>query len=113
MVHMNKAVWLSFDLGIKGDYEGMYRWLDARDGVECGDSLAFLELGAKSSLPEEIRDSLKAEVEVDSKTRIYMVWRDGKRTRGKFLFGRRKAPPWAGYAPLAEANVSDEDEDVR
>jgi hypothetical protein len=25
---MNKTVWISYDLGIKGDYPGLYRWIE-------------------------------------------------------------------------------------
>ena len=35
---MKHFVWISFDLGVKGDYEGMYAWLDSKDAKECGDS---------------------------------------------------------------------------
>ena len=28
-------IWLSFDLGISGDYEGMYAWLDDKNAQEC------------------------------------------------------------------------------
>ena len=27
---MQTRIWLSFDLGVSGDYEGMYMWLDDR-----------------------------------------------------------------------------------
>ena len=39
---MNKAIWLSYDLGVSGDYEGIYAWLAKHGAKECGDSLAFL-----------------------------------------------------------------------
>ena len=38
---IRKAIWLSFDLGVAGDYPGLYKWLDEHDAVECGDSVAF------------------------------------------------------------------------
>ena len=33
---MNKALWLSYDLGVKGDHEGLDAWLDDHDAEECG-----------------------------------------------------------------------------
>lgn len=33
-------IWLSFDLGVSGDYEGMYAWLDDKRAKECGSSVA-------------------------------------------------------------------------
>jgi len=40
---MKKAVWISYDLGIKGDYQGLYSWLDDHDAIECGNSVAFIQ----------------------------------------------------------------------
>ena len=106
---MKKAVWLSFDLGIKGDYEGLYQWLDACGASECGDNVAFFKHETKGNLPEEIKKSLENAVDTDSKTRIYIVYSKDKSVKGQFLFGRRKSPTWAGYAPKETADVSDED----
>ena len=33
-------IWLSFDLGVSGDYEGTYAWLDDKSARECGSSVA-------------------------------------------------------------------------
>jgi hypothetical protein len=106
---MKKAVWLSFDLGIKGDYEGLYQWLDAHGAVECGDSVAFFKLESDGAdLPGEVKKSLEESIEVDAKTRVYIVYRrNDKSMRGTFLLGQRKAPPWAGSAPGA---ATEEDE---
>jgi len=32
---MKSAVWISFDLDIKGDYKGFYAWLDNHGAREC------------------------------------------------------------------------------
>ena len=40
---MSKArFWLSYDLGINGDYDGLYRWLDRQGAKECGSSMAYI-----------------------------------------------------------------------
>jgi hypothetical protein len=106
---MEKAVWLSFDLGIKGDYEGLYQWLDAHGAIECGDSVAFFKIKSEGSdLPGEIKKSLQQSMEIDAKkTRIYIIYQKDKSTKGSFLFGQRKASPWVGSAPKA-ATVVDE-----
>ena len=39
----SEAIWLSYDLGIRGDYESLYAWLDQHNAKECGDSLAFFK----------------------------------------------------------------------
>jgi hypothetical protein len=36
----NKRYWLSFDLGLRGNYDSLYEWLDAHSASESGDSLA-------------------------------------------------------------------------
>lgn len=101
---MKRAVWLSFDLGVKGDYEGLYQWLDARGAIECGDSLAFFKLESDGvDLPGEIKNSLQDSMEVDAKTRVYIIYRKDKSIKGTFLFGQRKGPPWAGSAPRPTA----------
>lgn len=105
---MRKAVWMSFDLGVKGDYEGLYSWLDAQEARECCDNVAFFFFEAKNDLPTKLKRSLKESVEVDARTRIYIIFlgKDVK-MRGRFLFGKRKAPPWAGFGPSV---TMDEDE---
>jgi bisphosphoglycerate-independent phosphoglycerate mutase (AlkP superfamily) len=99
---MKKAVWLTFDLGIQGDYQSLYEWLDAQQAIECGDNVAFFnfEHDGTRDLADQIKESLKNTIQEDSKTRIYMIWRHSdKGVKGRFIFGQRKAPAWAGYAP--------------
>jgi hypothetical protein len=36
--------WLSFDLGLQGDYDSLYAWLDKQGAQECGDSVATFEV---------------------------------------------------------------------
>lgn len=57
---MKKFVWVSFDLGVKGDYEGMYAWLDGCGAKECGDSVAcFWYSHASKDLLKDMREDLK------------------------------------------------------
>jgi hypothetical protein len=95
------AVWLSFDLGIQGDYEGFYTWLDSKAARECGDSLAFLNYEHEGELPEDLRADLERAVKFGSRSRIYAIYLDptSKKMKGKFLYGKRKSPPWTGYGP--------------
>ena len=32
------TIWISYDLGVRGDYEGLYAWLDSHGAKECGDT---------------------------------------------------------------------------
>ena len=97
---MKKAVWMSYDLGVKGDYEGLYLWLDSHKALECSGTLSFFSFEMKKDLVTELKKSLKEAVEIDAKSRVYIVSLDqNKKMKGRFLFGGRKAAPWAGFAP--------------
>lgn len=98
---MNKAIWLSFDLGVAGDYDSLYAYLDNVDAVECGDNLAFFNIafsGTDAELEMKIEHDLTSGMTLAKNDRIYVVFRrtDGKVT-GKFLVGSRKASPWQGF----------------
>jgi hypothetical protein len=106
-----RGIWISYDLGVKGDYEGLYQWLDERNAKECGQSLAFFYWETESKDPaDEIKSSLREAIEVDKKTRIYVIRRLPAGTmRGSFIVGNRKANPWVGSAgkasPAEEENA--------
>ena len=38
---MESIVWMSYNLGVTGDYEGLYAWLDEHNAKECGNSVAW------------------------------------------------------------------------
>jgi hypothetical protein len=107
---MKRAIWISYDFGVRGDYEGIYAWLDEHGAIECGDSMAFLKYECSGDLIEAIKKDIKDSVDVKKKTRIYVIWRDTstKKMKGRFIFGTRKSPPWTGYASCEEA-IEDEE----
>jgi hypothetical protein len=37
--------WISFDLGLMGDYSRVYEWLDSMDALECGPGVAMKQGG--------------------------------------------------------------------
>ena len=43
-------------------------------------------------------------MDLGKKDRIYVIYRDDqtKRNKGKFIFGKRKSSPWAGYSQIEE-----------
>ena len=98
----DKAVWISFDLGIGGDYPGLYRWLANHKAVECGDSVAFFHYSAPDNedFVNEIRRDLESSLKVDSKTRIYCIRKLNGKVKGSFIFGSRKGNPWEGYGDV-------------
>jgi hypothetical protein len=100
------AIWLSFDLGVRGDYESLYAWLDDQEAKECGDGIAFLNYEHTGALIPALTRELKRTLQLTSQTRIYVVFFDGK-IRGRFVLGSRKAPPWSGYGS-SETEADDE-----
>lgn len=98
---MKKSVWLSYDLGVKGDYPSLYRWLDNHEAKECGDSVAHFQVDvpdASGDVAEQVTLDLKQNVVFNHSDRVYITWKkeDGGIT-GKFIIGKRKAAQWKGY----------------
>lgn len=94
-----RGYWISFDLGLKGDYPGLYTWLDNLGAKECGNSFAYFIWESNGNHLDEIKDALITNVKIEDHNRIYLVYidQDLKLTRGAFLFGSRKRSPWEGY----------------
>ena len=106
---MQSTIWLSYDLGVSGDYEGMYSWLENRGAKECGSSVAFLK---NYEFEGDLLDSLKTDVSdtvtLNRRSRIYVIYNHNRRLRGRYVVGKRKAPPWTGLGDVLEQEV-DED----
>lgn len=91
--------WLSYDLGVRGNYSGLYEWLDSKGARECGDSLAtFMSDRTSDELGKELRKLVN-----DAKARAYLIGPDQESGRaiGRFVLGKRKSAPWAGYFSAA------------
>lgn len=94
--------YVSFDLGLRGNYLDLYMWLDNLDAKECGDTVAtFLSTKTREELIEELSNLLKGE-----KARVYIL--HVERGKGSFVIGKRKKAPWTGYAELE----SEDEEEV-
>lgn len=93
--------WLSFDLGLQGDYDSLYGWLDQQGARECGDSVATFK---SKKTREQIANELKGLFDEKKKPRIYLV---SMQKGGKFLFGKRKRAPWTGYADVSVSSGED------
>ena len=94
-----KTFWLSFDLGIRGDYNNLYKWLDKNEAIACGNNLAFIKFHYQTADPKsELEKSLKDDVKFNQNDQIYLVWSDDEnKTKGRFIVGGRKPAPWKGY----------------
>lgn len=98
----SKAVWISYDFGIGGDYPGLYRWLANHDAIECGDSMAFFKYSVPNdeSLIDLLKEDMAKNIVIDNKTRIYCVRKLNNKIKGSFIFGNRKGNPWEGYGDV-------------
>ena len=99
---MKSLVWLSFDLGVSGDYEGMYAWLDDRDAKECGSNVACFWFAWDEDLPESLKTAIEGAVSLNKRSRVYIIYQDEKKLRGRYIIGKRKSAPWEGYGAYEE-----------
>ena len=106
---MTKVVWISYDLGVNGDYEGMYVWLDNHAAKECGDSVALVHFESAGDIVAELRKEFKKNVKLTARSRIYVIYRgDDTKVKGTWLVGVRKQAPWTGYGSLEGEGTTDE-----
>jgi len=108
---MRTSVWISYDLGVSGDYEGVYAWLDEHKAKECVGNVAFVSYEWEGDdFVASLKQDLEASLKVTKRTRLYAIWRDQKtnKLRGRFVFGGRRAPQWAGYGAVEEQAEVDE-----
>lgn len=109
------TIWMSYDLGVQGDYQSLYAWLDDHGAKECGDSLAVLQYAhagrGTDAMLEALKDELGKVLDRSKRTRIYVIYRDstGNKNKGTFIFGGRRSPPWTGYG---SNGTGGEDEEV-
>jgi hypothetical protein len=99
-VPKTSLVWISYDLGVRGDYESLYGWLDSKHAEECGDSTAVLKYICNGDIANSLKEELEKSISITRRTRVYVIYRDGKSNnyKGRFIFGGRKTAIWSGYA---------------
>jgi hypothetical protein len=97
----NDGFWVLYDLGLKGDYDSLYRYLDANNAIECGDNLAFIRRDYGRNFLATFRAELIEQgVNLTDNDRIYVLFskKETGQFCGYFAQGRRKRSPWEGYA---------------
>lgn len=108
---MKKTFWISYDLNLKGDYPGLYSWLDAIGAKECGDSIAFIskEYPDDDDFIEALKKEIQENIQINKSDRIYLIHFDDKteKIKGRYLFGNRKRAPWEGFAPESHGIIED------
>jgi len=114
-----KSIWISYDFGIKGDYTGLYTWLDNHQAKECGNGIAYFIYDYSNSISavfdklsvEELTRDIKASVKLSKSDRLYIIWKDKTtdKIKGEFINGSRKQSPWEGYGKMNDENDVDEE----
>ena len=104
----DQMIWLSYDLGVDGDYENLYAWLDGKDAKECGDSMAVFRYENSKDIADKLKNDIENHVDIRTKDRIYIIFRNQEDVmKGKFIWGSRKKAPWSGYAVEKNGGIED------
>lgn len=114
MAKNKKGIWLSYDMGLKGDFTSLFTWLDNKQALECGNGLAFFrydydksKLSDTHELIEQISKEIKQAITLSKSDRMYIIWKDDhtNKIKGEFINGGRKQAPWEGYGNLSETET--------
>ena len=111
---MKKKIYLSYDLSIQGDYNNLYKWLDAHQAKECGDSVCLLLYefaGIEKNDTDEssaemlrvLKKDLTENISFGISDRIYMMgdlfYKTEQKLVGAWVIGSRNAKnPWDGFS---------------
>lgn len=110
MAKKKKTYWLSYDLGVGGDYEHLYQWLDDHNAKPCGNSVAFFSYEYDGDNPDEtLEKELNDKINLLPSNKLYIIRKkeDDSKVAGSFIYGKRSAAPWEGYGKT----VSEEEDE--
>jgi hypothetical protein len=106
------SIWMTYDLGVGGDFSGLYSWLDDHDAIECGNNIAYFKYKVPTTLTadKEIANLLKRDlsnIKFTPTNRIYIVRRSIEKGTvvGTFIIGKRKANPWTGFGTKTDNTI--------
>jgi hypothetical protein len=112
------AIWMTYDLGVGGDFTHLYSWLDDHEAIECGNNIAFFKYKIPSTLQTDkelvnyLKQDLEKNVDFTAKNRVYIIRKsigsENKGTIGTFIIGKRKANPWEGFGTKVDNTVDEE-----
>jgi hypothetical protein len=107
------AIWFTYDLGVGGDFQSMYAWLDDHEAIECGNNVAFLKykysdaIKSDKALDEILIKELNGKIKFNPTNRIYIIRKslEKGKTIGSYIIGKRKANPWEGYGSKTDNTI--------
>ena len=53
--------------------------------------------------------AIESKVGLNPKSRVYVVYKDNEKLKGRFIIGSRRSAPWAGFAAIDD-QAEDTDE---
>ena len=105
---MKRIYWPSYDLGVGGDYEKLYEWLDDHDAKPCGQSVAFFTYECQRrdiDIDEALKQELTRLLELRPNNKLYIIRpKDDDKPVGTYIYGRRPSSPWEGYGKKPNGN---------
>lgn len=108
---MIKNIFVTFDFGMKGDYDGLFKWLDENNAEERGYGVARIpsynldkNITTDLAVLKSVRETLKERINIGNSDRIYLMWPslEKKSLAAGFAFGKQKQAPWEGFAHNTE-----------
>ncbi len=108
-------MWLTYDLGVGGDYNGLYSWLDDHEATECGNNVAFFKfqfaktINTDDEFAKLLVSDLKKTIKFTPSNRLYILFKslEKENTVGRFVIGKRKASPWEGFGSKADVTIDE------
>ena len=112
------VIWLTYDMGVGGDFQGIYSWLDDYEAIECGNNNAFFKYSYPDKIQtdedfvEHLKKELESKINFIPGNRIYIIRKsidsekNGK-TTGSFILGKRKANSWEGFGTKTENSIDE------
>ena len=103
-----KKYWMSYDLGVGGDYDRLYQWLDDHKAVPCGNSVAYFEYQYQEgeNPDEKLKEELLEKIGLKPGNILYIIRKKegGNNSIGSFIYGKRQAAPWTGFGSTSLQN---------
>jgi hypothetical protein len=112
-------MWLTYDLGSGGDFQGIYAWLDDNKAIECGNNCAYISdyeypetITTDMNFVDFFKKELEKNINFKSGNRIYIVRKsldtDKKgKSIGSFVIGKRRANTWEGFGTKTENTIDE------
>ncbi|MDR3245835.1 MAG: hypothetical protein LBT50_05320 [Prevotellaceae bacterium] len=110
-----KTIWLNYDLGVGGDFQGLYSWFDDHKAIECGNNTAYLKyifpdtIKTDQDFTQRLVQDLPEKVQFTPANRVYIVRKSltTDKTIGTFIIGKRKANSWEGFGSKTDNTIDE------